>query len=68
MALGVIGHRKGMKIHQGAITHEICSLAAQFRTTVQQNKNKWSQLNVYSHLGTNMTVCEYECVCQICEP
>ena len=32
MALGVIGNclvKKGMKIHQGAITHEICCLAAQ---------------------------------------
>ena len=24
-----LGQRKGMKIHQGAITHEICCLAAQ---------------------------------------
>ena len=38
------------------------------QTTVQQKENIWSQHNVYSHLGTNMTVCEYECVCQICEP
>ena len=25
-----LGQRKGMKIHQGAITHEICCLAAQW--------------------------------------
>ena len=26
----LVGQRKGIKIHQGAITHEICCLAAQY--------------------------------------
>ena len=29
----LLGQRKGMKIHQGAITHEICCLAAQLFKT-----------------------------------
>ena len=40
-----LGQRKGMKTHQGAITHEICCLATQFSKTAEKTHILFRKLN-----------------------